>query len=192
MCLINDLTQTQYQTNPNSGPRRRGWGGPGPLAASVSTSTTSTAAASSSTTIAGATAAQRAAALREIQAELGKRGLDAFLVPSGDPHLSEYPAVHFWRRAFVSGFDGSAGTAVVTSSKALLWTDGRYHLQGMYVGCGGGVFKCVRVFLGVVSDYLPIFTCPPTYTRTWDARSRAAVGAGLGADAGGAEGWCVE
>ena len=50
-------------------------------------------------------------------------------MPSGDPHLSEYPADHFCRRAFISGFDGSAGTAVVTPTESFLWTDGRYHLQ---------------------------------------------------------------
>lgn len=99
----------------------------------MSTST-SASTGSSATIIAGATAAQRVAALGQVREELAKRGLDAFIVPSGDPHLSEYPAVHFWRRAFVSGFDGSAATVVVTREKALLWTDGRYHLQGACVG----------------------------------------------------------
>lgn len=42
---------------------------------------------------------------------------------------SEYPPERYARRAFISNFDGSAGTAVVTSSKAALWTDGRYFLQ---------------------------------------------------------------
>ena len=52
--------------------------------------------------------------------------MDAFLVPSQDPHFSEYVPTCFERRAFVSGFTGSASTALVTGEKALLWTDGRY------------------------------------------------------------------
>ena len=53
----------------------------------------------------------------------------AFVVPSGDAHLSEYTHPAYDRRAFISGFTGSAGTAVVTADAALLWTDGRYFLQ---------------------------------------------------------------
>ncbi|KAM3574987.1 hypothetical protein VYU27_003113 [Nannochloropsis oceanica] len=75
------------------------------------------------------TSTPRTAALAQVRAELNERGLSAFIIPSGDPHLSEYPADHFCRRAFISGFDGSAGTAVITPTQALLWTDGRYHLQ---------------------------------------------------------------
>jgi Xaa-Pro aminopeptidase len=57
-------------------------------------------------------------------------GVDAFVVPSDDPHLSEYSAECYNRREFISGFKGSAGTAVITAAgQALLWTDGRYFLQ---------------------------------------------------------------
>ena len=55
--------------------------------------------------------------------------IDAFIVPTDDPHMSEYTAPHFGRREFVSGFTGSAGTAVVLRDSALLFTDGRYHNQ---------------------------------------------------------------
>uniref|UniRef100_A0A8C8RK10 Xaa-Pro aminopeptidase 1 n=1 Tax=Pelusios castaneus TaxID=367368 RepID=A0A8C8RK10_9SAUR len=55
--------------------------------------------------------------------------LQAYIVPSGDAHQSEYIAPCDCRRAFISGFDGSAGTAIVTEQKAALWTDGRYFLQ---------------------------------------------------------------
>jgi len=55
--------------------------------------------------------------------------LAAYIVPSCDAHNSEYLAECDERRQFVSGFTGSAGTAIVTPSQALLWTDGRYHLQ---------------------------------------------------------------
>lgn len=55
--------------------------------------------------------------------------IHAYIVPSGDAHQSEYIAPCDNRRAFVSGFTGSAGTAVITQDKAALWADGRYYLQ---------------------------------------------------------------
>lgn len=71
------------------------------------------------------------AALRKLMAEAdGGRGVDAYIIPTEDPHMSEYPPDCLARRAFISNFTGSAGTAVVTADKALLWTDGRYWLQG--------------------------------------------------------------
>lgn len=57
------------------------------------------------------------------------QGLDAFIVGSEDRHQSEYVSEADMRRAFVSGFTGSAGTVLVLKDKALLWTDGRYFLQ---------------------------------------------------------------
>lgn len=55
--------------------------------------------------------------------------LHAYIVPSTDAHNSEYPAECDKRRAFISGFTGSAGTAIITLQQAYLWTDGRYFLQ---------------------------------------------------------------
>lgn len=55
--------------------------------------------------------------------------IHALIVPSGDAHQSEYIADCDCRRAYVSGFTGSAGTAIVTDNEAALWTDGRYFLQ---------------------------------------------------------------
>ncbi|XP_075071823.1 xaa-Pro aminopeptidase 1 isoform X2 [Mixophyes fleayi] len=55
--------------------------------------------------------------------------IQAYIVPSGDAHQSEYIAPCDCRREFISGFDGSAGTAIVTEQSAALWTDGRYFLQ---------------------------------------------------------------
>lgn len=55
--------------------------------------------------------------------------LSAYIVPSGDAHQSEYIADCDARRAFITKFTGSNGTAVITTDKAALWTDGRYHLQ---------------------------------------------------------------
>ncbi|NXL11187.1 XPP1 aminopeptidase, partial [Mesembrinibis cayennensis] len=58
--------------------------------------------------------------------------IQAYIVPSGDAHQSEYIAPCDCRRAFISGFDGSAGTAIVTEQHAAMWTDGRYFLQAAH------------------------------------------------------------
>lgn len=55
--------------------------------------------------------------------------LDAFIVPTNDPHNSEYVAEHWQCRRWLTGFTGSAGTAVITMKHAALWTDSRYFLQ---------------------------------------------------------------
>lgn len=69
---------------------------------------------------------KRLTALRQFMED---KGLHAFIVPSTDSHLSEYPALHWASREWISGFTGSAGTVVVTRQKAGLWTDSRYFLQ---------------------------------------------------------------
>ncbi len=65
-------------------------------------------------------------ALRTLMAE---EKVDAFITPSTDPHSGEYVPTHWESRGWISGFNGSAGTAVVTTKKAALWTDSRYFLQ---------------------------------------------------------------
>mmetsp|Transcript_2766 Transcript_2766/g.3846 ORF Transcript_2766/g.3846 Transcript_2766/m.3846 type:complete len:622 (+) Transcript_2766:63-1928(+) len=65
----------------------------------------------------------------QLRSYMASKTIDAFIVPSDDPHLSEYPSKCFKRREFISGFTGSAGTVVITKTKKLLWTDGRYFLQ---------------------------------------------------------------
>lgn len=59
---------------------------------------------------------------------MNNQELDAFIIPTTDPHGSEYTPDHWKVRAWISGFDGSAGTAVVTTGNAALWTDSRYFL----------------------------------------------------------------
>lgn len=67
--------------------------------------------------------------LQALRATMLSHGIDAFIVPGTDPHQSEYYAEHWGCRTWVSGFNGSAGTAVVTAQAAGLWTDSRYFLQ---------------------------------------------------------------
>lgn len=69
---------------------------------------------------------QRIAALRAI---MEREDIAAFIIPSTDPHLSEYVAPHWESRKWISGFTGSAGTVVITRHEAGLWTDSRYFLQ---------------------------------------------------------------
>lgn len=64
--------------------------------------------------------------LRQLMKE---KGITAFLEPTSDPHQSEYVAEYYKGRSFITGFNGSAGTALITMDKALLWTDGRYFIQ---------------------------------------------------------------
>eukprot|EP00195_Chlamydomonas_chlamydogama_P009509 CAMPEP_0202892282 /NCGR_PEP_ID=MMETSP1392-20130828/2027_1 /ASSEMBLY_ACC=CAM_ASM_000868 /TAXON_ID=225041 /ORGANISM="Chlamydomonas chlamydogama, Strain SAG 11-48b" /LENGTH=683 /DNA_ID=CAMNT_0049576179 /DNA_START=304 /DNA_END=2355 /DNA_ORIENTATION=- len=73
---------------------------------------------------------ERLSALRAAMSHAdGGQGVHAYIVPTEDPHMSEYIADCFKRREYLSKFTGSAGTVVVTQEQALLWTDGRYFLQ---------------------------------------------------------------
>ena len=71
------------------------------------------------------TICKRLEALREV---MRREGINAFIFPSTDPHNGEYVPAHWEGRKWISGFDGSAGTAVVTMDDAALWTDSRYFL----------------------------------------------------------------
>lgn len=70
--------------------------------------------------------AERIEALR---AEMKKRNIDVYIVPTSDFHESEYVGDYFKARKYITGFTGSAGTAVITMTEAGLWTDGRYFIQ---------------------------------------------------------------
>ena len=67
--------------------------------------------------------------IEKLRNEMRERGIDAYIVPSSDPHQSEYVAEHYTARTFITGFTGSAGTAIITLKEAGLWTDGRYFIQ---------------------------------------------------------------
>ena len=85
----------------------------------------------------------RLAALRTVMQE---HGVAAVLVPSADPHLSEYLPEHWQARAWLSGFTGSAGTLIVTADHAGLWTDSRYFSQAeQQLGGTGAVLMKLQV-----------------------------------------------
>ena len=69
---------------------------------------------------------EKIAKLREL---MSGRGIDMYLIPTDDFHSSEYVGEHFKARSFITGFTGSAGTAIITKTEAHLWVDGRYFVQ---------------------------------------------------------------
>ena len=96
---------------------------------------------------------ERISALRALMEE---RGYDAYMVPTDDNHQSEYVGEHFKARAFITGFTGSAGTAVITKDTAGLWTDGRYFIQAEQQLSGSGVklFKMGEPDVPTVEDFI--------------------------------------
>ena len=96
---------------------------------------------------------ERISALRALMEE---RGYDAYMVPTDDNHQSEYVGEHFKARAFITGFTGSAGTAVITKDAAGLWTDGRYFIQAEQQLSGSGVklFKMGEPDVPTVEDFI--------------------------------------
>lgn len=69
-----------------------------------------------------------AARVEKLRAYMRENGLGAFVIPTTDPHMSEYTPAYWETRKWISGFNGSAGTAVVTLNEAALWTDSRYFI----------------------------------------------------------------
>lgn len=82
--------------------------------------------------------------LEELRELMRSEGIDAFIFPSTDPHNGEYVPDHWKGREFISGFNGSAGTAVVTMDDAALWTDSRYFLAAEEQLAGTG-FKLMKL-----------------------------------------------
>jgi len=67
--------------------------------------------------------------IKLVREQMRFSGIDAYIVPSSDPHASEYLPEYYKTREWISGFKGSAGTLVITQKKCALWTDGRYFIQ---------------------------------------------------------------
>uniref|UniRef100_A0AAY5F206 X-prolyl aminopeptidase (aminopeptidase P) 2, membrane-bound n=1 Tax=Electrophorus electricus TaxID=8005 RepID=A0AAY5F206_ELEEL len=75
------------------------------------------------------TAVNTSLRLQELRADMTAHNITAYIIPGTDAHMSEYIAARDARLAWMSGFTGSAGTAVVTQDRAVLWTDSRYWVQ---------------------------------------------------------------
>lgn len=94
--------------------------------------------------------------IKELRRQMGEKNIDVYLVPSADNHQSEYVGEYFKSRAFITGFTGSAGTAVITMDKAGLWTDGRYFIQAEKELAGSGIelFKMGNPGVPTVDEFL--------------------------------------
>lgn len=77
--------------------------------------------------------------LIRLREKMAEEGMDAYLIVSDDYHMSEYVGAYFKCREYISGFDGSAGSLVITKEEAGLWTDGRYFLQAEKQLKGSGI-----------------------------------------------------
>lgn len=99
------------------------------------------------------TVQERINMLRQLMKE---RNIDAYIVPSSDNHQSEYVGDYFKAREFITGFTGSAGTAVITQTEACLWTDGRYFIQAENELAGSGVklYKMGNPGVPEIEEYL--------------------------------------
>ena len=96
---------------------------------------------------------ERIAALREA---MKQHKIDAYIIPTSDPHMSEYPADCWKYREWISGFTGSAGTIIITADKAGLWTDSRYFLQAstQLEGTGIELFKMMLPETPTIPEFL--------------------------------------
>ena len=100
-----------------------------------------------------------------------QEGIDAYLVPTADFHESEYVGEYFKCRKFITGFTGSAGTAVITKEEACLWTDGRYFVQAAkeLEGTGVNLQKMGQEGVPTVEEYLKK-SLPENGTLGFDGR----------------------
>lgn len=114
------------------------------------------------------TVQERITALRRLMSE---KNIDAYLVPSADNHQSEYVGDYFKSRAFITGFSGSAGTAVITKDEAGLWTDGRYFIQAEkeLEGSGINLYKMGNPGVPTINEYLDS-VLPQNGTLGFDGR----------------------
>lgn len=96
---------------------------------------------------------ERIAALRSAMKE---ENVKAYIIPTSDPHMSEYPAACWKYREWISGFTGSAGTIVITDKKAGLWTDSRYFLQAeaQLEGTGIDLYKLMLQGTPSIAQFL--------------------------------------
>ena len=111
---------------------------------------------------------ERLSALRKCMQE---KHIDIYIVPTADFHQSEYVGEHFKARSYITGFTGSAGTAVITLHDAKLWTDGRYFLQAakQLEGTGVTLMKMFEPGVPTIEEYLEA-ELKPGQTLSFDGR----------------------
>jgi len=120
--------------------------------------------------------------LAALRARLARDGLDGFVVPLTDEHMSEYVGAYAQRLGWLTGFGGSAGTAVVLAEEAAIFTDGRYTLQ-VREQVAADDYAYVAVPQTSVADWLAVHAPaggrigydPWLHTRGWVAEARAAL-----------------
>ncbi|PTS87007.1 X-Pro aminopeptidase [Sphingomonas sp. HMWF008] len=124
------------------------------------------------------------ARLAALRAQLARQRLDGFVVPLTDEHMSEYVGAYARRLAWLTGFQGSAGSAVVLPEAAAIFTDGRYTLQ-VREQVSGDDWQYVALSATSIADWLRahapvggrIGYDPWLHTRTWVEEARAALAA---------------
>lgn len=94
--------------------------------------------------------------LTRLREEMAKRNIAIYIVPTADFHESEYVGEHFKAREYITGFTGSAGTAVITMTEAGLWTDGRYFVQAaaQLQGTTIKLYKMGQESIPTIAEYL--------------------------------------
>ena len=94
--------------------------------------------------------------VNELRTLMKERGISVYIIPTSDYHQSEYISDYFKTRQFITGFTGSAGTAVVTMEEACLWTDGRYYIQAEkeLQGCEFKLYKMGMDKVPTVREYI--------------------------------------
>lgn len=109
--------------------------------------------------------------INELRRLMKEKNIDAFIIPSADNHQSEYVGEHFKSRAYITGFTGSAGTAVITQKEAGLWTDGRYFIQAEkeLVGSDVCLYKSGNAGVPTIEEYLDT-VLPKNGTLGFDGR----------------------
>ncbi len=113
--------------------------------------------------------------LTQLREMMAQRGIDIYLIPTSDFHQSEYVGEYFKARAFLTGFTGSAGTAVVTATEAGLWTDGRYYVQAEAELSGSGftLYRAGTLGVPTIREYVEA-TLPQGGVMGFDGRCLSA------------------
>jgi Xaa-Pro aminopeptidase len=135
------------------------------------------------------TSQARADRLAQLRAAMARHGIDAFVVPSADPHLSEYLPGRWKGREWLSGFTGSVGTFIATAAFAGVWTDGRYWTQAESE-LAGSTIELMKIPSGASLQHIDWLAAhlAPGQTVAVDARVLGLAVARLLADALAARG----